>query len=308
MKYIKTYEFFSSGFSSTPKFSSLGSFITWSEKRYIEQEYTEDEFEEIITILENDCEEFLNEVRESKVGPIFRGVKNVDDTYTRGMGKKSSRVNRIPVDTDSNISEIIDNYFEDKFNIKVRSNGTFTSRLPHVASDYGKPYLFFPIGDYRYFWNPKIKDLYGDIEGQSWYYTEGELENRWSIAHDIGSMGGEWYYNDNGYSYDINKAIKQAKDDNPELYNKSSEYVKKVLEWKPEIELDSYIKNFKDELYIQLDNLVEGYKDYGLGEVNEQEITFICDKYYLVDPAFYIKYLEYLNDKNLDEYKKNNPD
>ena len=297
MKYMKTYEFFSSGFS-TPKFSSLESFITWSNKRYIEQEYTDEEFEEIISILENECKEFLDEVKESKVGPIFRGVKNVDDTYTRGMGKKSSRVNRTPLDTNYSISEIINGYFEDKFNIPLRRVGTFTSKLPHIATDYGKPYLFFPIGDYKYFWNPRVKDLYSEMEGESWYYNnlgnEYDLEYQWKSSYGPGSMGGEWYYNGNGYSFDIMKAVKQVKDDNTKLSNKSFEYVAKLFKWEPDIDFDSYKENFKDELQIQIKNIVDGYQDYGLGEVKEQEITFVCDKYYLVDPAFYKKYLDYL--------------
>ena len=83
MKYMKTYEFFSSGYGNTSiRFSSLGSFITWTSKRYKEEEYDDEEFEEIISILENECKKFLDEVKESKVGPIFRGAKNVDDTLT----------------------------------------------------------------------------------------------------------------------------------------------------------------------------------------------------------------------------------
>jgi hypothetical protein len=62
------------------------------------------------------------------------------------------------------------------------------------------------------------------------------------------------------------------------------------------------------ELQERLEDIVSGYVDNQIDKIVDQEITFVCDKYYLVDPAFYVKYLEYLNDKNLDEYKKNNPD
>jgi hypothetical protein len=62
------------------------------------------------------------------------------------------------------------------------------------------------------------------------------------------------------------------------------------------------------ELEDNLENIVSGYVNNQMDKIVDQEITFVCDKYYLVDPAFYVKYLEYLNDKNLDEYKKNNPD
>jgi hypothetical protein len=239
---MKTYEFFSSGFGSNTsiRFSSLGSFITWANKRYREEEYDDEEFKEIISILENECKQFLDEVKEGKVGPIFRGAKNVDDTYTKGLGVKVSRIDRTPLDTRKDVSEILDNCFEEKFGLKLRSSGVFASKLPMVASDYGRPYLFFPIGDYEYFWNPDVKDLYGDIQNAHWYYANEE--------------------------------------------------------------------EAKQESQRDLEEIVYGYVNNQMDKIVDQEITFVCDKYYLVDPAFYVKYLEYLNDKNLDEYKKNNPD
>ena len=306
MKYMKTYEFFSSGFGSNTsiRFSSLGSFITWAEKRYKEEEYDDEEFEEIISILEDECKEFLDEVKESKVGPIFRGTKNVDDTYTKGIGVKGSRIDREPLDTRRDVSKILDNCFEEKFGVKLRSSGVFASKLPTVASDYGRPFLFFPIGDYKYYWNPDVKDLYGDMEGEPWYYID-ESDWEWQYGE---SNNGDWCYNGVEYGSDSITAVKRVKEDNPELSNKSFEYVEKLLYWEPAVSLDDYFEESKQELQDNLENIVSGYKDSDIGEIIDQEITFVCDKYYLVDPAFYTKYLEYLNDKNLDEYKKNNPD
>lgn len=305
MKYMKTYEFFSSGYGNTSiRFSSLGSFITWAEKRYKEEEYTDEDFNEIIEMLENECKEFLDEVKQSKVGPIFRGAKNVDDTYTKGIGVKGSRIDRQPLDTRRDVSEILDICFEEKFGVKLRSNGVFASRLPTVASDYGRPYLFFPIGDYKYYWSPDVKDLYGDIEGEPWYYID-ESDWEWQYGE---SNNGDWCYNGVEYGSDSITAVKRVKEDNPELSNKSYEYVEKLLYWEPAVSLDDYFEESKQELQRNLEEIVYGYVDDQIGLIVDQEITFVCDKYYLVDPAFYVKYLEYLNDKNLEEYKKNNPD
>lgn len=306
MKYMKTYEFFSSGFgsSSSPRFSSLGSFITWADKRYREEEYDDEEFEEIISILENECKQFLDEVKEGKVGPIFRGAKNVDDTYTKGLGVKGSRIDRAPLDTRKNVSEILDNCFEEKFGLKLRSSGVFASKLPTVASDYGRPYLFFPIGDYEYFWNPDVKDLYGDIEGTHWYYID---ESDWQWQYGPGNNG-DWCYDGLEYDNDIITAVKRVKEDNTDLSNKSFEYVQKLLDWEPAVSLEDYMEEAHKELQERLEDIVYGYVNNQIDKIVDQEITFVCDKYYLVDPAFYVKYLEYLNDKNLDEYKKNNPD
>jgi hypothetical protein len=303
---MKTYEFFSSGFgsSSSPRFSSLGSFITWADKRYREEEYDDEEFEEIISILENECKQFLDEVKEGKVGPIFRGAKNVDDTYTKGLGVKGSRIDRAPLDTRKNVSEILDNCFEEKFGLKLRSSGVFASKLPTVASDYGRPYLFFPIGDYEYFWNPDVKDLYGDIEGTHWYYID---ESDWEWQYGPGNNG-DWCYDGLEYDNDIITAVKRVKEDNTDLSNKSFEYVQKLLDWEPAVSLEDYMEEAHKELQERLEDIVYGYVNNQIDKIVDQEITFVCDKYYLVDPAFYVKYLEYLNDKNLDEYKKNNPD
>ena len=306
MKYMKTYEFFSSGFGSNTsiRFSSLGSFITWANKRYREEEYDDEEFEEIISILENECKQFLDEVKEGKVGPIFRGAKNVDDTYTKGLGVKGSRIDRAPLDTRKNVSEILDNCFEEKFGLKLRSSGVFASKLPTVASDYGRPYLFFPIGDYEYFWNPDVKDLYGDIEGTHWYYID---ESDWQWQYGPGNNG-DWCYDGLEYDNDIITAVKRVKEDNTDLSNKSFEYVQKLLDWEPAVSLEDYMEEAHKELQERLEDIVYGYVNNQMDKIVDQEITFVCDKYYLVDPAFYVKYLEYLNDKNLDEYKKNNPD
>lgn len=306
MKYMKTYEFFSSGFGSNTsiRFSSLGSFITWAEKRYKEEEYDDEEFEEIISILEDECKEFLDEVKQSKVGPIFRGAKNIDDTYTKGLGVKGSRIDREPLDTRRDVSKILDNFFEEKFGVKLRSSGVFASKLPTVASDYGRPFLFFPIGDYKYYWNPDVKDLYGDMEGEHWYYYS---ESDWEWQYGPGNTG-DWCYNGVDYGNDIITAVKRVKEDNTDLSNKSFEYVQKILDWEPACSLGDYMEEAKQELQDNLENIVYGYVDNQMDKIVDQEITFVCDKYYLVDPAFYVKYLEYLNDKNLDEYKKNNPD
>lgn len=306
MKYMKTYEFFSSGFGSNTsiRFSSLGSFITWADKRYREEEYDDEEFEEIISILENECKQFLDEVKEGKVGPIFRGAKNIDDTYTKGLGVKGSRIDRAPLDTRRDVSKILDNCFEEKFGVKLRSSGVFASKLPTVASDYGRPYLFFPIGDYEYFWNPDVKDLYGDIEGTHWYYID---ESDWQWQYGPGNNG-DWCYDGLEYDNDIITAVKRVKEDNTDLSNKSFEYVQKLLDWEPACSIEDYMQGAQAELQNNLEDIVSGYVNNQMDKIVDQEITFVCDKYYLVDPAFYVKYLEYLNDKNLDEYKKNNPD
>lgn len=296
MKYMKTYEFFSSGFGSAQRFSSLESFITYSKKRYISKEYDDNDFKNIISILEKDCKEFLNEIR--RIGkPLFRGTKNFDE-FDTGIGYRIVSGDRQPVDTNQDISNIIDNYFQEKFGIKLRSAGIFSSKKVTNAGEYGTPYLFFPVDGYEYYWNENITDLYAYIEPQDWYYSAtndyDNLESRWDMSYGENTEGGEWYYDDYGYGNDIISAVKKVKDNNPELKNKSFEYIKSILIWEPDIDFDSYKKNMDDILHDSVKKIVNGYQKGDLDKVTDQELTFICKKYYLVDPGFYQKFIEYL--------------
>lgn len=296
MKYMKTYEFFSSGFSSPMRLSSLESFIVFSKKRYISKEYDDDDFKNIISILERDCKQFLNEIK--KIGqPLFRGTRNFDE-FDTGIGDRLVSGDREPVDTNKDISNIIDSYFQEKFGIKLRSSGIFATKLPNVASDYGTPYLFFPVDGYEYYWSKDITDLYGIIEPEEWYYSATKdydnLESRWDMSYGENTEGGEWYYNDYGYGHDIISAVKKVKDNNPELKSKSFEYVKNILTWEPDIDFDSYKENMDDILHDNVKKIVDEYQKGNLDKVTNQELTFICDKYYLVDPGFYQKFIEYL--------------
>jgi hypothetical protein len=64
---------------------------------------------------------------------------------------QKSLTDRIPKDTSTDISDIFNDYFFRKFGIKLRAVGVFTSKSVNVASDYGKPYIFFPKGKYKYY-------------------------------------------------------------------------------------------------------------------------------------------------------------
>lgn len=150
----------------------------------------------------------------------------------------NSSINRSgPLDTDYEISELFDEYFVEKFGIPLRKKGIFTTKNPIVASSYsyweinsnkqGKAYMFFPVGDYKYFWNKNIVDLYTEIESKDWY------EN--------------FYLND----------IETAK------------------------------QNIK--------SIVSNYQSGDLQKIDKQEITFICDNYYLLDDVYYFRMKEYLN-------------
>jgi hypothetical protein len=94
-----------------------------------------------------------------------------------------------------------------------------------------------------------------------------------------------WCYSDITYSSE------EAKLDNDELKNMSSANIKTLLE--PGIELDDYIYNIKEDGEDEK-SIVSRYQEGGLEDIANQEITFKCKDYYLVDIAFYNKIIKYL--------------
>jgi hypothetical protein len=219
MKYIKKFN---------ENFSNLDDYRMWDKRKV-----NKDNFTDIITILERDCKPFLDEVKSNNIEPIFRGSQLVNNTgYYKvdGLYKKLVRQDREPRDTKGDISKVIDDCFEDKFGVRVRSKGVFTTKNKYKT--YGTPYLFFPIGEYKYYWNPLYYDLYSSIKHKDWY--------------------------------------------NPNRIQKIFNYFNKGS-------LKNNIKKF-----------IDSYQSDGLKDNEDQEITFICKEYYLVDPAFYSQYLEYL--------------
>lgn len=264
---------------------------------YEHEEYTDEDFEKIIDILESKCGKFLEMLKKYKQYPIFRGVPFVDESSERGIYYKTSYSNRSPRDTDPDISNLFDDKFHDKFGVKIRSNGIFTSKTPAISFDYGSVYLFFPIGEYKYFWNPNIDDLYNNFQYAEWY---NNYINNWENWYDRFSRGreGVWSYKGVEYSASLADSISDAKNSNIEIRNVSNDKVSRMMEWIPDMDEDELLKKSVDEANIQIKKIIDGYQEGNIDKIEKQEITFICKDYYLVDPAFYRKFTKYLNLKS----------
>jgi len=113
-----------------------------------------DEFDEF---LEKNCSKFLEETGGRK---LYRGVRNpIGDTF---IG--TPRKNRRPKDTPKEIHDSLDDFFDQTFGWNARSEGLFTTGSRRFASTYGLVYEIYPLGEYRFLWAPKIRDLYIRIE------------------------------------------------------------------------------------------------------------------------------------------------
>lgn len=175
----------------------------------------------IIELLERDCKPFLDELSKYQSGLPLRGSLEFIDDYKVYKSRK-----RKPRDMSYSITDRLDEMFHKKFGYNLRTEGVFTSKDKYFTESYGNSYLFFPIGEYKYFWNEDIEDLYTEI-------------------HD----NFEWYY-----------------------------------EFK---EGDGVYDKF-------LQKLVDGYKDYNIGDAFKQEITFICDEYYLINMKYFNDIRKYI--------------
>lgn len=180
--------------------------------KYIRKFNENGSLDDIIKMLENDCKPFLDELSSYQSGLLLRGSLDKIDVYKFYQSRK-----RKPRDMSYYISNRLNEMFFKKFGYNLRTDGIFTTKDAYTTKTYGYTYLFFPIGDYKYFWNEDIEDLYTELEGFNWYYEFEEGDTRY------------------------------------------------------------------DEI---LQKIVDGYIDYNLGDSFKQEVTFICDSYYLINTKY----------------------
>lgn len=316
---------------------------------YDKPEDLETPFSDIKRILERDCSEFIRELKSSG-SLLFRGIMSLrngpvveDDNTISGLWLKEARKSRYTVDMDPDISYVFDDKFKELFDVKLRSEGVFATKNPITASDYSsftgenrykKAYLFFPIGSYRYFWNPKIYDLFSDIENERWYYTYQNNDltyeyndiygdprrNTWlqSIGYNKDSKGhfrlfGKdipdmpfkdivKYITDNHKEFGLEDNGIKSKDD-IKCYNKDGKVVictnmslanVSSLEWVPNISYDQFLKENEEDPDKEIDRIVNGYVESNLEKAKDQEITFKVDKYYVIDEEYYFMIKDWL--------------
>jgi hypothetical protein len=145
-------------------------------QKYIINENQEDiSLDKILSMIKKNCKTFLKEVD----GFLYRGSnKKVFD-----IEKFKTRKDRRPLGTAQEDHDKLDKLFNKKFGWKARSEGLFCAGDLSTVKQYGKVNLVFPIGDYKYVWSPKVKDLTLYLEKEKYlkYYkhykrrTEGVL-------------------------------------------------------------------------------------------------------------------------------------
>lgn len=125
---------------------------------YLRKFLSEETKEEVREILQKDCTKYLKEVGFGQ--KLYRGTKR----KVKDITKFKPRQERKPRDTPLEVHKYLDKLFSQKFGWKARSSGVFVCADKRVVKIYGTPYVFFPIGNYKYLWSPEVRDLTTELD------------------------------------------------------------------------------------------------------------------------------------------------
>lgn len=176
------------------------------------------ENKDICSIIMKECMPFIEELRKTNIKDklLYRG-DFIDNRETKIIKLKSFK-KREPKDTPLVIQKKVDAILYKKFGWRPRKNGVFTTTSDQQASKYGYLFLFFPIGDFEYVYNPNINDMYGFLS----YDTEPQIVENGKLC-DVDFEGNAIT------TKDVDKAIEEL------TKNYQNDNFKKALESKVEI-------------------------------------------------------------------------
>lgn len=259
----------------------------------------------VISALKKNCAPFINELQKTNAKLLWRGTHKAK---TSSIIQVTPRTDRTPTDMPEGIHDEFDRRFKKKFGWNVRREGVFVVSNYIDASNYGIPYIFFPVGKYQYIYNPFIKDLFSyyddestsggnefnfllityddDLAGE---IIEYDLPEAWEYEYAQGEQG-SWYYEgaDTGEN-DIDSAVEAAAE--AEGYDEE-DINPSDLEWVPEVSYEAWknekLKEIEGEADTWMKHTVGGYKKSNLNIAikNEVELMFKCKSYYLIDQKF----------------------
>lgn len=251
-------------------------------------------------ILTTECRPFLKEFQKTGLAGkkwLYRGSDKTIPSRSRGIKAFIPRTDRRPKDMSQELHQRFDEAFNSTFKWYPRSEGVFTTSKRQVAGNYGKPYLFFPEGKYRYIWSDDVDDLYGKaddlnlhmIDDEQAWYDDFELETDWRNEYGQGTGNGHWEYEgeevcDYRCDYEDVEAEMQERE--------GDDFDNFAIEWIPEMTFDDYFdeknQEKRDELEGEMNDIINSYRANNLGGAIKagHETTFDCNAYYLVDPMY----------------------
>jgi len=227
---------------------------------YVESEKI---FEPIRKILEKDCSKFIQEMKDNWTNVFWRGESIEDSEEKNIIISRKVRKDRYPRDMDKQIQDMFDFYSRKHFNKNLRGSGVFTTKVKGDCYEYGTPFIFFPKGDYEYYWNPDVSDLFSDLEYHplAVYYLNRHDNTLTEIFED------EW---------DIFSNSNYTKEDEDLWFEEKSHKA---------------ISMFEDHI----DEIVRRYRKGSVENIKYQETIFLCDEYYLINSE-YLKFVHQMFD------------
>lgn len=156
--------------------------------------------ETICKILEKDCIKFIEELRGDF---LYRGTHNDVNNIKRFTSRIIS--GRIPKDTYKDIHNALNKEFKSQFGWNVR-DGVFTSFDIPTVREYGKPHLFFPIGDYKYCYSPDVEDFYINVHNDILYEVKHKVYDIYDKIYGYDKNKGKWEFK-TFYEYTTDSSI-----------------------------------------------------------------------------------------------------
>lgn len=115
--------------------------------------------EETVTdLVKQYCAPFLSHKMDK---PFYRGIRNFPESI---IAEFDTPVGRKPKDLPLAAHTYCDLWFLKNFRHRYRSNAVFTSGNKPIASQYGTPFIFIPIGNFNICWSPSVEDLYNSVD------------------------------------------------------------------------------------------------------------------------------------------------
>jgi len=207
------------------------------------------DLEKILDFVRKNCKPYLKEMGNVL---LYRGI-SAWESLDHSIKKSSWIKNRIPMSTSKKVHDALNKKFKVMFGWPVR-NGVFASSHDRAWA-YGRGYIFFPIGNYKYCWSRKVGDLFGVVSCLKYYYECKDRKKHKTWAASSETLSCNCYLDQ--YITIVNDIFGTA-------YSVDEKWIDDTLL-----------------------TIVQAYTDKHLKVASELgcEVSFNCKEYYLVDAA-----------------------
>lgn len=113
-----------------------------------------------IDILHKECSTFIQEWKSVGLkNGLLRGIKDSSITCKKVDASKY----RLPRDISLSNSKFVDKLYKETIGTSLRSSAVFCTHLEQLAKYYGTVYYAVPVGNYKLYVNPIVRDLFTDV-------------------------------------------------------------------------------------------------------------------------------------------------